>query len=187
MARIVVITGTPGVGKTKLVEQLKRRMKRARVISANEIVGNYRLFSGRDRFGTRLVNLKGLEKKLNSMIAEDKTSNPIILDGHILCDLKIRNAIVIVVREHLKTMRDRLMKRRYPIEKMRDNIVSEAIDYCGVNATQNYKHVYEVISSERNLVPKVIQIITHAQKKKPSINLLEELIPMIKEDRRLGF
>ena len=72
----------------------------------------------------------------------------IIVEGHLLCDMKIRGATAIVIREHLKTLLKRMERRKYSRKKIENNIVTEAIDYCGVNAVENYDSVYEVLGGE---------------------------------------
>ncbi|MGB9732958.1 MAG: AAA family ATPase [Candidatus Micrarchaeia archaeon] len=174
--KIIAIMGTPGVGKSTFAKKLSKKLG-LELIEVNKIVDEYRLYSGKDKFGTKVVKLKELEKLLNK-IAEEKGSA--IFEGHLLADLKLRGAIAIVLREHLPTLYKRLEERGYPYEKIIENLESEATDYSGLTAERNYKEVYEFLSSDKSLMKKVKNLLKNRRSKKESIELLEELIPFIK-------
>lgn len=183
MKRIIVITGTPGVGKTMLVKALKARLN-ASVYNATDIVNKFKLYSGKDKFGAKIVKMKQLQERIAKIIQSDK-SQIIILDGHILCDIRVRGAKAIVVREHLKKIISRLQERKYPIEKIKENVTSEALDYCGASAADNYGEVYEIMNGKAAL-KEAISIINGKTGGKKAINLLEELVAIIKKDRRFA-
>jgi adenylate kinase len=140
---IVVLTGTPGVGKSVLAKRLARSMH-ARLVDINALVGRKRLWRGVDRYGSRIARLKVLERTLNRMLAKEKNA---VVEGHLACELRLRCDAVIVLRLNPKTLERRLRKRHYAEAKLRDNLLAEMLDYCTVKSLQNYKNVYEVIGS----------------------------------------
>jgi len=172
--KVLVILGTPGVGKTTFAKKLSKRTG-ARLIEANKVIEEYKLYSGFDKFGTKIVKMKELERMLNKLAKDGN----VIIEGHILADIKIKGAIAIVLREHLQKVYKRLKARGYPDEKILENIESEALDYSGINAEKNYREVYEFFSSDKKLMEKVIDIMNGKKVKKENIELLEELIPFI--------
>ncbi len=172
---IIAILGTPGVGKTTFAKKLGKKLG-LEVIEANKIIEEKKLYSGLDKFKTKIVKLKEFEKEANKM-AKEKGS--FIIEGHILSDIKIKNAIAIVLREHLNTIYKRLKKRGYPYEKIFENLESEATDYSGITAERNYKKVYEFLSSDKNLTEKVIKAIKGEKIRKEKVELLEELLNFI--------
>jgi len=174
--KILVILGTPGVGKTTFAKKLSEKVG-AKLIEANKVIEEYKLYSGFDKFGTKIVKMKELERTLNKLAKDDN----LIIEGHILADIKIKGAIAIVLREHLQKIYKRLKARGYPDEKILENIESEAIDYSGINAEKNYREVYEFFSSDNKLMEKVIGIFNGKKVKKENIELLEELMPFIKK------
>ncbi|MDE1856031.1 MAG: AAA family ATPase [Candidatus Micrarchaeota archaeon] len=183
MKRIIVITGTPGVGKTTLVKALKSSLN-ASAYNATDIVNKFKLYSGKDKFGAKIVKMKQLQDRIAKIIRSDK-SQIIILDGHILCDIKVRGAKAIVVREHLKKIIYRLQERKYPDEKIKENVTSEALDYCGASAAYNYSEVYEIMNG-KSALKEAISIINGKKRGTKEINLLEELVAIIKKDHRFA-
>ncbi|MGI0141845.1 MAG: AAA family ATPase [Candidatus Micrarchaeales archaeon] len=183
--RVIVITGTPGVGKTTLVNGLKGKIVDSKIYNATDIVNKFKLYSGKDKFGAKIVRMKQLERKINEIVKKEDHST-IIFEGHILADIKIKGAIAIVLREHLKTIKTRLLKRGYPIEKIRENIVSEALDYCGVSAADNYHPVYELLNGKKTMAQIILLAKGKSRKNRTSLNLTEELVGIIKSDSRFA-
>lgn len=97
MPKVFAITGTPGTGKTTLAQSLKRRLKNVELISANDVAVSQHLYSGKDPDGAKLVDTRRLEKWLNKRVSASSAST-VILDGHLLCEMKIRRAVAIVLR-----------------------------------------------------------------------------------------
>lgn len=185
MQRIFVITGTPGVGKTTMLNGIKKRLSDCSVYDTTKIINDYKAYRGKDRFGTKIVNLGKLRRILLRMLAKDK-SRIIILEGHILCEFNIPKARVIVIRSHLNTIKARLLERKYPVEKIRDNIVSEALDYCGFRSRVNYKNVYEILKGS-SANTKILNVITgKGRLGTAEINLLPELKVVIKKNSRFA-
>ncbi|MGC8662508.1 MAG: AAA family ATPase [Candidatus Micrarchaeia archaeon] len=174
--QVVAIMGTPGVGKTTFARKLSKKLG-AKLIEANSVVKEYKLYTGADKFGTKIVKMKKFEKVINK-IADDEEK--IVLEGHLLSDIKIKDAIAIVLREHLDIIWKRLKKRGYENEKIMENITSEAVDYSGTEAAKNYKKIYEFLSSDRMLMEKTINAIKGIGKTE-NIELLEELLQFIKK------
>ena len=179
----IIITGTPGTGKSRLAKQLKQKLKHAELVAVNEFAIKHKLVMGKDEFGASIINTKKLAKLLNELVRRSKQT--IILEGHLLCDMKIKNAKVIVLREHLKTLKRRMEQRGYEKRKIYDNLVAEATDYCGTEASKRYKQVGEFLSSDPKLLEKVLQFIKQG-KKEEDIDLLDELLSLMKQERNFS-
>jgi len=177
--RIIVITGVPGTGKTRISEILAKRLGDADVIHATDLIKSKGLFSSRDRKdGAIIVKMKALERELARFAAASR-SRYVIIEGHVLCDLKVRGASAIVLREHLPVLRRRLAARGYGREKMTANLVSEATDYCGAHAERNYGRVYEMFPRARGALSELVKIAEGRKVPKREIELLGELPTML--------
>lgn len=187
MARkvILVITGVPGTGKTRIAGILKKRVKGAEVIRTTDLINRKRLFSSYGSDGSKIVKMAALSRAINKEVSRSK-ARIVILEGHILCDIKVKGAKAVVLREHLAAIKKRLLVRGYGKEKIRANLVSEATDYCGAHAARNYSDVFEMFSGSKTTLPGLIRIAKGGKVKKQSIDLLEELRGIIKEDRDLA-
>ncbi len=182
MARVFVITGTPATGKTTLATALLRRLPGAKLIESNALIREKRLFSSYSSDGSMVARMKPLERELQRIAAKEK--GILIMEGHLLCDIRIRGATAIVLREHLDVMRKRLISRGYAPGKIRDNLVCEALDYCGSNAAGNYGRVFELMSG-RAALALALGIISGKGAKAKRIELLGELAGIMKKDKSL--
>lgn len=172
MKRVIVITGTPASGKTTLSRMLSRRLGDSELISANDLVKDLHLYSRRSAGGEIIADMKRLGAQIAKRVRDSKASF-VIVEGHLMCDMKVRGATAIVVRAHLKTLLNRMRRRGYSAKKIEDNIVSEAIDYCGVNSLANYRSVHEVMEGD-GAVGQMIGIIKR-KGKGSEIDVLGEL------------
>jgi len=187
VARILVLTGTPGTGKTYFSNKLEKALqgKRVLVVHANEIAKAY-AFS-KDKYGSQIINMHKLANALNHIISSNANAYDfIIFEGHLLCDIRIRRAIAIVLREHLSILLQRLRARKYPAGKINENIVAEALDYCGQHAERNYTQVVELIASDKGTLKKLISIAKGRQVKTKPIELLEELVSIMRKQKNFS-
>ncbi len=138
----LLITGTPGVGKTTLAGKLAKKLKLT-VVSEKEFCEKHRIGRMDKRTKERVVPLSRLQKELNKYL---KSHNNVIVEGHLSCECRLRPIdAVIVVRLDPERLEFRLAERRYSDVKIQDNVMVEGIDYCLHYAQKNYgKRVIEV-------------------------------------------
>lgn len=130
---MIVVTGTPGTGKTSVARILSRRLSLP-LIEANSLVRKEHLYHGIEG-GSLLVDMPALKKELTRFTG--------IAEGHVLCEMRLP-ATAVVLRASPRAIRRRLLPRHYSKRKLNDNIEAEALDYCTVMARENYKKVIEV-------------------------------------------
>ncbi len=179
MRRIIVITGTPGSGKTTIAKRLHSSLKGSKLISANEVLSKKGLFSSISKDGAKVANMKALWRELSKEASSGHGDS--IVEGHLLSEMRIKGATAFVIREHLGVLRGRLEERGYPVQKISDNLISEALDYCGAHAFSNYRRCFEVMSG-RNAHLKILEILGTKAQNSTRIELLEELMPMFGGD-----
>jgi adenylate kinase len=134
----IIITGTPGVGKTTHAEQLARATG-FKHVSVNQIVKDEGFHEGKDEeTGSWIVD----EDKLLDYLEERQISEQggSILDWH-ACDLFPERWIdlVIVLRCDSTVLYDRLTARGYKDKKLEENMDSEIMQVLLDEAREAYK------------------------------------------------
>ncbi|KAF9734101.1 hypothetical protein PMIN06_008079 [Paraphaeosphaeria minitans] len=151
MARLnpnILVTGTPGVGKTTHAEQLARNLGFTHV-SVNQIVKDEGFHEGRDEeLGSWVVDEDKLLDHLEATGISEKGGN--ILDWH-ACELFPERWIdlVVVIRCDSTVLYDRLTARGYKGKKLEENMDSEIMQVLLDEARESYKEeiVVELQSS----------------------------------------
>jgi adenylate kinase len=146
---IVLITGTPGTGKSTVSKLLSERMKFKR-ININEVATSD-VCVGVEK-GSRVVDIEKLAEKVREMIKGD-----IIIDGH-LSHLLPFGDIVVVLRTRPKILRRRLLNKGFEEEKIRENLEAEALDACLIESLENHENVFEIDTSDK-AAPEVVEDI----------------------------
>lgn len=182
------MTGTPGTGKSLFAKQLAAKARHAKVIEINDIVKRNRLYSSTDRFGSKIVKISALNTALKKEIRD--SSGLVLVVGHLVPDLSAGQRITVVLRLKLKPLMKRLRKRGYQREKIKENVIAEALDYCGIGVADRCAEVYEAESGrERKELMKYILAVyagtKHSRPKTRNISKMGELLKLISEDYSL--
>ena len=154
----IVITGTPGTGKTIVADVLGKALKK-RVVHINDFAKKKKLIIGKTR-GSYVVDLKKLRKKLLDFDG--------VLESHLLCEFSLPKSVVFVLRCNPKVLAHRLQKRKYLRKKIKENLEVEALDYCTINAEKNYNKVYDIDTTNKTASQVVKKIIAVLKKKSGS-------------------
>lgn len=138
----ILVTGSPGVGKTSAARILGKRIKH-RVLNEKQVALDERIGKWDNQEGEMVIPLAKFGKALNRLLEKEKK---VIIEGHLLCELKLKADYVIVIRVHPEALEARLEARGYSAEKVQDNVFCEGIDYCKKHVLRNYsgKKVVEV-------------------------------------------
>ena len=177
---IILITGTPGVGKTTVSEILADKLD-AYVISINELVNEKYLYTGIDEERRyKIVDLDALFNEINEIIGKMDNSNEyILIEGH-LSHLFENSDIVIVLRANPDILRDRMKIKGWKDAKIRENVEAEAIDLCSYEAFEIHGEKVNEIDTSDISPEKVVDLIVdviNGDKKFPvgNIDFLEYL------------
>lgn len=127
----LVITGTPGTGKTTVAKAIAARLG-VTLAEANEVARRRKCFKKGSRSEVDLGKLeKALRKELHGL-------KGFVAEGHLLCDVKLACDACVVLRCNPRVLRKRLKARGYDRKKLADNLLCEALDYCLLKAEACY-------------------------------------------------
>ncbi len=171
---VIGITGSPGTGKTYFSKIVQDRFRNVDLIELNDIIRKRKAFTHIDKNKVMTADIRKLNRIIKEQLkqfseAERKTEKRkvVIYVGHIVPELNIKLDACFVMRAHLSLLAKRMAARRYSQEKIKENLISEAVDYCGTKA--------------KNISKKIYEIETYAEKKR-ALRILEDLL----KDKTLG-
>jgi adenylate kinase len=176
---IILLTGTPGTGKTTISHLLAEKLG-CQLLDINHLVEEKHLYTGLDpEKDYKIVDLDALEGELfkvvgdgntddqkkdyskdsNNHLSKNSTKNScIIIEGH-LSHYFPQADLVVVFRTEPTALSERLRKRGWNEAKIRENLEAEALDICTWEAHQIHQEkVHEVETT--NITPEeVIDVI----------------------------
>jgi len=155
----IIITGTPGTGKTVIAGKLGKKLE-YKVINEKDFA--LKTKSGKKKGKEIEIDTKKFEKKINEFLKE---KDNLVLEGHVLCEMKINVDKIFVLRTKREILEKRLKKKKYNEVKIQDNLFCEEIDYCSKKALKNYKKVTEIMN-EKTLNSSIQKIIKKIKEKK---------------------
>ncbi|MFA4957691.1 MAG: adenylate kinase family protein [Candidatus Methanoperedens sp.] len=160
---IIALTGTPGTGKTTVCEVIKdhsQYKKQYNIIDVNKIVLGEKLYTGKDEArDTYEADMDKLKERIELEIRKAPRDMDVILEGHLSHLLPVD--AIIVLRAHPLAIRKRLGKRKnYSFEKIRENANAEALDVILVESVELNKNVFEINTTDKNLLAVVKSVIS---------------------------
>jgi adenylate kinase len=134
----VLITGTPGTGKTTISRLLAKKLH-ASYVNPKTLLRRKGIDYTYDRKrGTRVVSLKGLRQALREYAA--RADDGMVIDSHIALETGSDPIFVraIVLRCDPLILERRLKHRRWPKSKIGENLLAEILDVCFWEAVRSY-------------------------------------------------
>jgi len=134
--KIIVVTGTPGVGKTVVSKLLASKLN-AFHINLGELVKRERLWSDLDETRQTLVaDMPRLSRRVQKIMAG--CGRDIVLDGHYAVDVVPASDIdkVFVLRREPEELRRSLLKKGFKDRKLKENLAAEILDVCLYSAVK---------------------------------------------------
>jgi adenylate kinase len=165
---IILVTGTPGVGKTTVSMMLAEKLG-AYLININELVDEKHIYTGIDKErGYKIVDLDALFNEIDEIIEKRNSLDEyIIVEGH-LSHLFETSDLVIVLRANPDVLQDRMKTKGWNKAKIRENIEAEAIDICSYESFEIHgNNVNEIDTSDippEKVVDLIIDVINGDKK-----------------------
>ena len=157
MRNVIIVTGTPGTGKTALSRALAKALG-ARYINLTQFVFERKLHSGIDR--ERRTKIMDLARTRSSLRRELRAvTGPVVVDTHTPEGIVPREMVrqVFVLRCHPKVLEARLRAKKWKAKKIRENVLAEIVDSCLTAAVKQYgwRKVIQLDTSMRSVRPSV--------------------------------
>ena len=166
MVSVVIIAGTPGVGKTAVGRRIAKVLDGV-FIDIPEFTKKNNLYEYYDRgLGTYVVDERKLEKKINETI-KGLGYNRVVLASHIIPKIEVAHEVkVVVIRLNPLLLIKRLKRRRYSSRKIVANVESEFIGVVYNDAVKIYgvEKVIQVDSTCLNIADTVGKILRFLKK-----------------------
>lgn len=158
----IIITGSPGVGKTTLAKELSKKIKclayNEKTLAIEKGIGKWD-----EKENELVIPLEPFAKMINEFLAKQKNT---VIEGHLLCELKLKADYIILIRIDPEILETRLMERNYSEEKVQDNVFCEGIDYCKKHIERNYpKEKIVEIQSRKTIKETLDRIIIRLKEK----------------------
>jgi adenylate kinase len=184
--RIIIITGTPGVGKTEISKALSARLG-ASYANLEDIVRDENLVSETDKERrTPIVNVRRLSKRIKEIILS--SPKDIVIEGHYAPDVVSSKIVssVFVFRRDPEELEAEFQARGYDEKKTSENITSELLDVCLVNAIEKYgiEKVDEIDVTRMDTYEVVERVLMVINKwRKPRVGVVDWLGKLDKDGR----
>lgn len=139
MKKVILITGTPCVGKTTTAKALSTTLC-AQYINLTDYAKENNLILEEDKERNSLIiDEKNMARKLNQTIALSESAN-IVIDGHYASAVAPEEQVthVFVLRRDPRELKQLMEKCGYANAKMWENLQAEIIDVCLTEALERH-------------------------------------------------
>ncbi|MEJ5326935.1 MAG: adenylate kinase family protein [Candidatus Bathyarchaeia archaeon] len=141
MKQVILITGTPCVGKTTVAQRLAEKLD-ALYINLTEFAEKHHLIAGEDeKRKTRVI----AEEKMRAKIAEainTAEKATVIIDGHYAYAVVPKRYVtrIFVLRRNPVELRRLMEQRGFAGDKLWENLAAEILDVCLVETLQTHEN-----------------------------------------------
>lgn len=130
----ILITGSPGVGKTSIAKALGKRLK-CLVFNEKQLALEKGIGKWDEENDELIIPLGEFAQQIEELFKRERN---VVVEGHLLCEIRLKPDFVVLIRLHPEALEARLESRGYTAEKVQDNVFCEGIDYCKKHVERNY-------------------------------------------------
>lgn len=183
--KVIIVTGTPGVGKTAVSELLAEKLDASHIDLAT-VVKRERLTKGFDqRRGTLIADEDKLKKRVRKLI--EQCPHRVIIDGHYAASIipKTRVTRAFVLRCHPRRLKERMEHRGFRGTELWENLAAEILDVCLYEAVMSLgqDRVCEIDTTEKTVgaVAEEVMLVLEA-KQRCRVGIVDWLEKLEQED-----
>ncbi|KAL7718513.1 Adenylate kinase isoenzyme 6-like protein [Entamoeba marina] len=153
----ILITGTPGTGKTLVCSQISEK-RNVNSVNVGDVVKQYGFYEEKDEeFDTLVLD----EDRLLDYLEEVQEKNGLLLEYHSSELFPERwFDLIVVLRTDNTILYDRLVQKGYKANKIENNIDCEIFQVCYDEALDSYQH--SLVWMMQNDTPEQLDIIVNA-------------------------
>ncbi len=160
MGRAIVISGTPGTGKTLVAKELSKLLN-AKYVNLSELVISEGLYDEYDRDrDSYVINEDLLRDYLRRLVMG--TDGYVVIDSHYgeLIDDDLLSKLI-VLRLHPKELLRRLLGKGWALSKVAENVEAEIVGVCTYNALNEHPKdkVCEVNTTDKSVHEVVNEVL----------------------------
>jgi adenylate kinase len=128
--KIICVTGTPGTGKTTVAQRLAKKGS-FRYVDVNAVIAKQKLSEGYDRKNKcKIVDVKKLSRAILDHVKNEKIDVAVV-DSHLSHYIPAKSvALCLVTKCNLKLLKQRMKRRGYSDNKIKENLECEIMDVC---------------------------------------------------------
>ncbi|MBU2475028.1 MAG: AAA family ATPase [Nanoarchaeota archaeon] len=145
----IVVSGTPGTGKSKFSKKLAKELK-FKYLDIKTFSRKNKIYDKIEK-NCLIIDEKKLVKELK------KLKGNYVIDGHLSHYLKADYCVV--CKCDLKVLKKRLEKRKYSKQKIKDNLDAEIFDVCFIDAKKIQKNVLVLDTSKGYKMEGIVRLI----------------------------
>jgi adenylate kinase len=132
---VILITGTPCVGKTSVARLLSSKLQ-AFYVNLTDLALKEKLIQGKDKLRNSIIVDEGrMKRRLKELVTESDKEN-VVVDGHYAVNVVPANlvSLVFVLRRDPVELRELMERSGFSENKLHENLASEILDVCLVDA-----------------------------------------------------
>jgi len=186
--RLVIVTGTPGVGKTDFSRMLAKRIG-ATHIDLGKFAETQKSIAAFDRKRrSRIVDLRRMSAEFRKLLSAVRGT--IVVDGHYAVDVVPTNLVrmVFVLRCDPEKLERRLRQRGFPEAKIRENVTAEILDICLWDSIESCKRsrVSELNTTDMSKQEILAEALKVLEGKKPPLIGVVDWLGSLEEKGKLN-
>jgi len=167
--RVILITGTPCVGKTSVAHMLAARLDGV-YLNLTELATRESLILGKDeKRNSTIVDERKMKQRIRQLIEECKKDS-IVIDGHYAVSVVPKELVscVFILRRNPVELRGLMERSGFSGAKLWENLASEILDVCLVDALNVHgaEKICELDVSDKSLEETVNEVLSILERRK---------------------